>query len=57
MWLKEEIQKRGLKQKFIANEVCISTTYLSLLVNGHRTLKKGSALEKNLRRVITGKAA
>lgn len=43
--LKEELESRGLKQKFVAENVGVTTTYLSQLLNGSRSLSVEIAIK------------
>lgn len=43
--LKEELESRGLKQKFVAKNIGVTTTYLSQLLNGSRNLSVEIAIK------------
>lgn len=43
--LKEELESRGLKQKFVAENIGVTTTYLSQLLNGSRNLSVEIAIK------------
>ena len=43
--LKEELESRGLKQKFVAENIGVTTTYLSQLLNGSRDLSVEIAIK------------
>lgn len=43
--LKEELESRGLKQKFVAENIGVTTTYLSQLLNGSRSLSVEIAIK------------
>ena len=43
--LKEELEIRGLKQKFVAENIGVTTTYLSQLLNGSRNLSVEIAIK------------
>ncbi|MYY87895.1 helix-turn-helix transcriptional regulator [Lactobacillus salivarius] len=43
--LKEELESRGLKQKFVAENIGVTTTYLSQLLNGSRNLSVEVAIK------------
>lgn len=38
MNFKKQIKEKGFKQSFLAEQIGISTTYMSLVINGHRSL-------------------
>lgn len=43
--LKEELESRGLKQKFVAENIGVTTTYLSQLLNGSKNLSVEIAIK------------
>lgn len=43
--LKKELQDKGLKQKFVAENVGVTTTYLSQLLNGSKNLSVEIAIK------------
>lgn len=43
--LKEEIDNRGIKTKFVANEIGISPNYLGQVLNGSRKLSTDVAVK------------
>lgn len=43
--LKKEIDKRGLKRNYVAQEIGISQTYLSQVLNGSRKLSTDVAIK------------
>lgn len=43
--LKEELESRGLKQKFVAENIGVTATYLSQLLNGSRNLSVELAIK------------
>lgn len=43
--LKQEIDSRGIKTKFVANEIGISPSYLSQVLNGSRKLSTDVAVK------------
>ncbi len=43
--LKEEIDSRGIKTKFVANEIGISPNYLGQVLNGSRKLSTDVAVK------------
>lgn len=43
--LKEELESRGLKQKFVAENIGVTTTYLSQSLNGSRNLSVEIAIK------------
>ena len=43
--LKQEIDSRGIKTKFVANEIGISTNYLGQVLNGSRKLSTDVAVK------------
>ncbi len=43
--LKKELQDKGLKQKFVAENIGVTTTYLSQLLNGSRNLSVEIAIK------------
>jgi len=51
MQLKKEIQKRGLRQDWIAKKLGVSDAYLSLILNNKYTPKNPKIFEK-IRKVI-----
>ena len=48
MGLREAIKENGIKQSWIANELGISTSYLSLILNRKRRLTKKMEADFNL---------
>lgn len=43
--LKKELQDKGLKQKFVAENIGVATTYLSQLLNGSKNLSVEIAIK------------
>lgn len=43
--LKKELEEKGLKQKFVAENIGVTTTYLSQLLNGSRHLSVEIAIK------------
>lgn len=43
--LKKELQDKGLKQKFVAENIGVTTTYLSQLLNGSKNLSVEIAIK------------
>lgn len=43
--LKEEIDKRGLKRKFVADKIGVSSNYFSQVLNGTRSLSTDIAVK------------
>ena len=43
--LKEELESKGLKQKFVAENIGVTTTYLSQMLNGSKHFSVGIAIK------------
>ncbi|MBM6707765.1 helix-turn-helix transcriptional regulator [Ligilactobacillus salivarius] len=43
--LKEELESKGLKQKFVAENIGVTTTYLSQMLNGSKHLSVEIAIK------------
>ena len=43
--LKKELQDKGLKQKFVAENIGVTATYLSQLLNGSKNLSVETAIK------------
>lgn len=48
MDLKKEIEKRGLRQDWVAKQIGITPSYLSMIIRGERNLKKNTQLRQKI---------
>lgn len=54
MDLEKEIERRGLKKKYIARKAGISQSYLSKILNKERNLKRNPGLREKIINAVKG---